>query len=234
MFQSFVDFLEASQGADKIILIGHNAATFDSPVMPRAFQQYSPHLIEKMMELNVHFADSLVLIRNLIKDKHETLKVAEGSFVKTNQGALYKHLFGTDFPGHDVLKDVKALKKIIFQSSLELSLSTIVNKSGTTKLKSTIEELNYLNNTHALLKSFDNLIGDSSHRGVIEKSLAKKLADSGLGYHHLECLFAAHGERWLVTILANPLTGESAGRPRGTSDPVSLHLLLNHFKEKGQ
>lgn len=80
--QSFVDFLEASQGADKIILIGHNAATFDFPVVLRAFQQYSPHLIEKMMELNVHFADSLVLIRNLIKDKHETLKVAEGSFVK--------------------------------------------------------------------------------------------------------------------------------------------------------
>ena len=80
--QSFVDFLEASQGADKIILIGHNAATFDFPVVLRAFQQYSPHLIEKMMELNVHFADSLVLIHNLIKDKHETLKVAEGSFVK--------------------------------------------------------------------------------------------------------------------------------------------------------
>ena len=232
--QSFVDFLEASQGADKIILIDHNAATFDFPVVLRAFQQYSPHLIEKMMELNVHFADSLVLIRNLIKDKHETLKVAEGSFVKTNQEALYKNLFGTDFPGHDALEDVKALKTIIFQSSLELSLSTIVKKSGTTELKSTIEELNYLDNTHALLKSFDNLIGDSSHRGVIKKSLAKKLGDSGLGYHHLKRLFAAHGERGLLAILANPPTDGSARRPRGTSDPVSPHLLLNHFKEKGQ
>ena len=66
-----------------------------------------------MKELNIHFADSLILSRNLIKEKHAGLKQDDGSFVKINQEALYKHLFGTDFQGHDALEDVKALSKIL-------------------------------------------------------------------------------------------------------------------------
>ena len=72
-----------------------------------------------MKELNIHFADSLILFRNLIKEKHAGLKQDDGSFVKINQAALYKHLFRTDFQGHDALEDVKALSKILFKSNCQ-------------------------------------------------------------------------------------------------------------------
>ena len=231
--QSFVDFLGALQdGSKKIILIGHNSATFDTPVLLRTFHQYSPQLIQKLMEVHVCFADSLVLIRNLIKDKQEALKMDDGSYIKTNQAAVYKHLFASDFKGHDALEDAKALNKILFKSSLRLSRSTIVNNSNTVELKSAIEEMNYLDNSNTLLKSFDEVISDQPHKGVMKKSLAKKLADSGIGYNDLERLFEAYGEQGLLAILANPptTTNTSARRARGTTDSLALNLILNHFK----
>ena len=131
-YHYFVDILEDSKrsiSCDKIVLIGHNSATFDTLILLRTLHDYSPEL-QRMNKLNVHFADSLVLFHNLIKDKHEAPEQDNGSFDKTNQGSLYKHLFGTDFQCHNVLKDVKALNKILFKSSLHLSTFTIiVNKT---------------------------------------------------------------------------------------------------------
>ena len=228
-----VDFLEDSKrsnSCDKIVLIGHNSASFDTHILLRTLQDNSQELLQRMNELNVHFADSLVLFRNLIKDKHEAFKQDDGSFAKINQGSLYRHLFGTDFQCHDALEDVKALNKILFKSSLHLSPSTIVNKSGTTELNPAIEEMNYLDESHALLKSFDGVISDSSQGGLMKKSIAKKLADSGIGYHHLKQLFETQGEQGLFAILANPPTNSRTRRVRGTADPLTLHLILSHFK----
>ena len=101
-----------------------------------------------MKELNIHFSDSFILFRNLIKEKHTGLKQDDGSFAKINQEALYKHLFGTDFKRHDAFEDVKALSKILFKSSLHLSHSKIVNKSSTTNTNSAIADMNYLDRSH--------------------------------------------------------------------------------------
>ena len=229
----FVDFLEDSKrsnSCDKIVLIGHNSASFDTHILLRTLQDNSPELLQRMNELNVHFTDSLVLFRNLIKDKHEAFKQDDGSFVKINQGSLYRHLFGTDFQCHDALEDVKALNKILFKSFLHLSPSTIVNKSGTTELNPAIEEMNYLDKSHALLKSFDGVSSDSSQGGLMKQSIAKKLADSGIGCHHLKQLFETQGEQGLLAILANPPTNSRTRRVRGTADPLTLHLILSHFK----
>ena len=90
--------------------------------------------------------------------------------------------------------------------------------------------MNYLNKSHALLKSFDGVISDSSQGGVMKKSIAKRLADSGIGYHQLKQLFATKGEQGLLAILANPPTHSRSHHARGTADPLTLHLILSHFK----
>ena len=51
----------------------------------------------------------------------------------------------------------------------------------------------------------------------MKKSIAKKLADSGIGYHHLKKLFETQGEQGLLTILANPPTNSRTRRGRGTA-----------------
>ena len=85
-----------------------------------------------MKEWNIHFADSLILFRNLIKEKHAGLK----------QEALYKHLFGTDFQGHDALEDVKALSKILFK--VQLTPNFFFRKKKTSNCNDTFGEKNYV------------------------------------------------------------------------------------------
>ena len=183
-----------------------------------------------MNDLKIHFADSLVLFRHLVKEKREALKAADGSFTDINQAALYRQLFKAEFEGHDALEDVKALKKILFHSPTGTTSAEIINKSNTTTLSSAIADMSYLDKSHNLLKSFDGVIGDKFHPGILKRSLAKKLADSGLGYKDLQQLWRAHGEQGLLAILANPASSSSARRSRGTSDVVALNQILNHFK----
>jgi hypothetical protein len=90
--------------------------------------------------------------------------------------------------------------------------------------------MNYLDKSHALLKSFDGVISDSSQGGIMKKSIAKKLADSDIGYHHLKQLFETKGEQGVLAILANPPSYSRSHRVRGTADPLTLHLILSHFK----
>ena len=145
--ESFVNFITASKPQDdcaKIILIGHNSSSFDTPVLLRTLLQHSPQLVRKMKALNIHFADSLAFIRKLIQEKCEALKTEDGSFVKPNQAAVYRILFKKDFAGHDALEDVKALNKILFNSPLGATACEIVNKSKTTTIESALEQMIYL------------------------------------------------------------------------------------------
>ena len=235
--KSFVDFLQESSNVRDIqsssvntVLIGHNSNSFDTPLLLRTILRYYPELIQKMNDLKIHFADSLVLFCHLVKEKREALKAADGSFTDINQAALYRQLFKAEFEGHDTLEDVKALKKILFHSPTGTTSAEIINKSNTTTLSSAMADMSYLDKSHNLLKSFDGVIGDKFHPGILKRSLAKKLADSGLGYKDLQQLWRAHGEQGLLAILANPASSSSARRSRGTSDVVALNQILNHFK----
>ena len=72
------------------------------------------------------------------------MKTEDSSFEKTNQAAVYKVIFKADFPGHDALGYVKALRKILFVSPLGANACDIVNKSKTTTMESALEELIYV------------------------------------------------------------------------------------------
>ena len=118
-----VDFIAASKIRNhyaNVILIGHNSSSFDTPVLLRTLLHYSPQRIPKMKALNVHFADSLAFIRKLIKEKCQALKTEDGSFVKTNQAAVYRVILKTDFPGHDALEDVKAFSTLLLALTLAI------------------------------------------------------------------------------------------------------------------
>ena len=77
---------------------------------------------------------------------------------------------------------------------------------------------------HALFKSFDGIIADPSGGGIRKKSKAKKFADFGLHFHHLNSLFDTQGEEGLLTILANPPT--KSIRVRGSVDLLTLHVII--------
>jgi len=86
-----------------------------------------------------------------------------------NKAAVYKHLFNSDFDVHDAVEDVKALTKILFNSSVGTTTDEIINKRNTTTLSLAMKDLAYLDKSHSLLKSFDDVICS----GILKMSLAK-------------------------------------------------------------
>ena len=105
------------------ILIGHNVSIFDVPIILRhAGEQFASHL----QSLDVWFADSIPLFKNLMKAEYPLLKNQDGSFTKINQSSIYEALFNESFLAHDVLEDVIALKRIIFSSKLKLPTKSML------------------------------------------------------------------------------------------------------------
>ena len=135
----------------RMVLIGHNAFMFDTPILLRnAGNEFSSEL----QSMDVWFADSPSLFKKLIKSQLPALRNADGTFPKTNQSSLYKTLFNQTFEAHDALEDVLALRKILFSSKLELSNKIIVENSALTTSNHAFEDLEYLDGCHKILQSF--------------------------------------------------------------------------------
>ena len=67
-------------------------------------------------------------------------------------------------------------------------------------------------------------MGDPSGGRIMKKSTAKKFADSGLCFHHLNSMFDTQGEEGLLTKVANLPT--KSIRVRGSTDPLTLYVII--------
>ena len=72
------------------VLIGHNSATFDVPTLLRNSDE---NFKDGITDMNVYFADSLHLMKKLIKNKHKALELDSGGYCKPNQSIICNHLF---------------------------------------------------------------------------------------------------------------------------------------------
>ncbi|KAK2566044.1 hypothetical protein P5673_010370 [Acropora cervicornis] len=113
-------------------------------------------------------------------------KVNKLKIVKINgERKMYKD----DKVAHDALEDVLALRKILFSSKLELSNRTIVENSALTDTNHAFKDLEYLDGRHKILQSFrGKLYNPERNDGAITKSIAEKIAGSGLAYEDLKNL----------------------------------------------
>ena len=107
--------------------------------------------------MNVYFADSLHLMKKLIKNKHKALELDSGGYCKPNQSSIYNHLFKEQFDAHDALEDVRALRKILFESSLSLSRKNIIENSSVISAPHAVANMLYLDQRHELLLTFSDL-----------------------------------------------------------------------------
>ena len=77
--------------------------------------------MKKLSCLNVFFSDTLPVMKNLVKRKHPSMVLSDGSTVKLNQQSISQTLFHEPFPAHDVMEDVRALRRKVFDSRLNIS-----------------------------------------------------------------------------------------------------------------
>ena len=158
------------------VLLGHNSFTFDVPVLLRNCES---DFKERLDAMDVWFGDSLTLFKALVRKKVPYLQNSDGTFPKTNQSSLYSFLFQTSFEAHDALEDVLALRKIIFESRLELSTKTIIENSGLVTASHAAEHVIYLDRRHLLMQSFK---GNLHHPQFLKKNMVEKISGSGLAF----------------------------------------------------
>ncbi|PFX24892.1 hypothetical protein AWC38_SpisGene10488 [Stylophora pistillata] len=155
------------------ILAGHNAATFDILILLR---NGGENFIAELSSISsIRFADTLTLMKSLIKSKHSSIQNAEGKFPKPGQSSVYEHLFQATFDAHDALEDVIALRRILLSPRLALSDEMLVNRSSVISVKDAAEDLKYLDNRHHRLLSFRGKLYNPGHAdSPIKQSIAEK------------------------------------------------------------
>ena len=106
-----------------------------------------------------------------------------------NQSSIYNHLFKEQFDGNDALEDVKALRKILFESSLSLSRKNIIENSSVISAPHAVANMLYLDQRHELLLTFSDNLFNVTDTGPIKRSMAQNIADSDLSYDDLHKLY---------------------------------------------
>ena len=210
------------------VLLGHNTKRFDIPVLLR---NSTNSFKEKLQSIDVLFGDTLSLFEHLVNSKQPDLQQPDGKFSALNQPALYQCLFGEEFDAHDALEDVKALRRMIFSSKLRLSEEIIFAHCRPISYRDAFRDLQYLDQRNSLMKTFEFKLYNPAGDGDITKSMAEKIAGSGLSYDDLAKLFANFGRNGLIAILSKPPTANrETDRPRVTKTTRIITAIAKHFE----
>ncbi|XP_068684754.1 uncharacterized protein [Montipora foliosa] len=201
---------------------------FASRSVDRAKSQTDKNIETVLLGHNSSIFDTPVLLRNSEK-KLPCLQNSDGTFPKSNKSSLYNFLFAKSFEAHDALEDVLALRKIIFESRLELSLKIIIENSGVVSAAHAAKDVKYLDHRHLLMQSFkDNLY----HPQYLKKNMVEKISGSGLSFDDLKMVYSKYGREGLIAILSKPPTSSSSASPRVSNTPRILATIVKYFEEK--
>ena len=91
-------------------------------------------------------------MKNLVKPKHPSLVLSDGSTVKLNQQSIYQTLFHEPFHAHDAMEDVIALRRIVFDSRLNISEDMLTENMRTTQYAE--NDMKHLDRCYELLQTF--------------------------------------------------------------------------------
>ena len=119
-----------------IILTAHNGKEFDSKILLNAFSKINVTR-DELMKLNIVFADSLLIIKDIQKEnpslfllKEETDE-SEKQMVSASLPSLYKWFFNEKYSAYDAVEDVKAMKRVLFDSPMGITKANICNNTFT-------------------------------------------------------------------------------------------------------
>ncbi len=163
------------------VMLGHNSSLFDTPVLLRSAGSLC---VEKLMLLDVLFADSLLIFKSIRKSdipSSEILSQCKGNKLTT----LYSHLFNESFDAHDAVEYVKALIKIVFKSSFGITSEQVFSFGQAVTAKQANDDMKFLDQRHARTLTYRRMCFPYG-RSVISDAMKQKLAIRGISYENLE------------------------------------------------
>jgi hypothetical protein len=106
---------------------------------------------------------------------------------------LYAGLFKEEFNAHDALEDVKALSKILFHSSLQVTVQQILEHGRPTTVEDAIKYVQFLNQRHAIVQT-NKQMAYSNGQNVLSKNMKLKLAENGIPFETLQNIYTRFGK----------------------------------------
>ena len=213
---------------DSIVLIGHNSFVFDTP---RLLRNGGHEFSKQLQEMKVLFTDSLPIIKFFRSQPNNVLK----SSPNNKLGPVYKALLNCEFPAHNTLEDVKALRRILFSPPLEASSEIIVNRGKTCQLQLSsinFQASTFLEQRQKVVETYSGKLYLSN--GSQKLTTTQKLADDGLAFSTLQEIYTKFGIRGLYGIIALPPSSRDSSchqtkSPRITSNRRIISSVLNYF-----
>ena len=133
---------------------------------------------------------------------------SDGGPCALNQSAVYMALFSKHFDAHDALEDVKALRRILFESRLNLSTTDLLN--------------------YCQPITFNEAYDNSDGKSTISKCMLEKIAGRGLCYTNLKHILDKFGRKGVARALCTSPPGFK--KPRVTKTKRILLAIVRHFE----
>ena len=143
-------------------------------------------------------------------------------------GAIYEDLFHTNFEAHDALEDVKALRRILFTSPLQVSTEIMITHGNTTSPKEALGLAMFCDRRQEVVQSYAGKLYFTDKTSVpasLSFSMIQKLADARLA---LNTLYEKFGLNGLYGVLPSP-PSVSQKSPRVASNKRILSIVLTYF-----
>ena len=121
-FLNFLSSVGPSSTTRHTVLIGHNSSVFDTPTLLRCAGLDFKQMLSSM---NFSFVYSFHLLKTLTENRHTSLNLG-GKARKSNLPSVFKTLYDEYFQAHYALEGVRALRRVLFEFPLKLTVEDIV------------------------------------------------------------------------------------------------------------
>ena len=157
------------------------------------------------------------------------LVLSDGSTVTVNQQSIYQTLFQEPFPVNNAMEDDRALRRIVFESHLNISEDMLIENMSSTLYAE--NDMKYLDHRYELLQTFQGtLYHPTNAEFPIKQQIAEKIGGSGISYRDLKNVFEKFRAKGLVGILSLPPSSTTCEAPWMTKTTSILAKIIEHFK----
>ena len=186
--QNFLDWLHnIQQESDATcILVAHNAKAFDVRHFLNNVVKYD--MYESFNSVILGFGDSLTYLREIHKGTHHDFSLS----------GLYKSLFDKVYDCHNAIADVEALCQVL-NHTFQFYPESDFDKHCFT-VQSAHARRQFDDEAKQRMCTFEKMFMGKSK--VISKSMAQKMAESGLMLSHLLCVYKRAGDEGIMTLLS--------------------------------
>ncbi len=204
--EALADFLQFLSPYKPCVLVAHNCRAFDSRVL--LFHLKDKHMLSAFKEICDGFADSMLLFQSLYPDRRK-------SKLGYKQVNLCDDLLAYTYDAHNSLADVVALQKLC---SLVHVKELFCHSFSVTFVS---DSLAYAAEKKKNLRELYPMI----EQKVISRSMAEKIAGSGLGMPHLKLAYKRNPENGIHALCTECFDG----KPRVTRKSVIISAIEDYI-----